>query len=72
MGSAFLCAYAGIQEELRHEGYIDSWLDLLKADKRAIFRASGHARSASEYELNLEQLSKQVILDDSLSMNDDA
>lgn len=66
MGAAFLCAYAGIQGELRHEGYIDSWLGLLKADKRAIFRASGQARSASEYVLNLEQM----VMDDSRCMND--
>ena len=72
MGAAFLCAYTGIQGELRHEGYIDSWLGLLKADKRAIFRASGHARSASEYVLNLEQQLKQAVLDDSLCMNDGA
>lgn len=70
MGAAFLCAYAGIQGELRHEGYIDSWLSLLKADKRAIFRASGHARSASEYVLNLEQQLKQAVMDDSLYMSD--
>lgn len=72
MGAAFLCAYAGIRGELRHEGYIDSWLGLLKADKRAIFRASGHARSASEYVLNLEQQLKQAVLVDSLCMNDGA
>jgi antirestriction protein ArdC len=28
MGAAFLCAYTGIQGELRHEGYIDSWVRL--------------------------------------------
>ena len=72
MGAAFLCAYAGTQGELRHEGYIDSWLSLLKADKRAIFRASGHARSASEYVLNLEHELKQAAVDDSLCMNDGA
>ena len=72
MGAAFLCAYTGIQGELRHEGYIDSWLGLLKADKRAIFRANGQARSASEYVLNLEQQLKQAVLDDSLCMNDGA
>ncbi|MEX5536977.1 zincin-like metallopeptidase domain-containing protein [Pseudomonas syringae] len=70
MGAAFLCAYAGIKGELRHEGYIDSWLSLLKADKRAIFRASGHARSASEYVLNLEQQLKPMVMDDSRCMND--
>lgn len=71
MGAAFLCAYAGIQGELRHEGYIDSWLSLLKADKRAIFRASGQARSASEYLRNLEQQLKPAVLDDSPCMNDE-
>lgn len=55
MGAAFLCAHTGIQGELRHEGYLESWLSLLKADKRAIFRASGQAREASEYLLDLIQ-----------------
>ena len=72
MGAAFLCAYAGIRRELRHEGYIDSWLGLLKADNRAIFRASGQARCASEYVLNLEQQRKQTVMDDSRCMNDGA
>src|SRR5690606_18646464 len=53
MGAAFLCAHAGIEGELRHEGYIDAWLAALKADKKAIFRASGKAREASEYLLAL-------------------
>jgi antirestriction protein ArdC len=72
MGAAFLCAYAGIQGELRHEGYIDSWLGLLKADNRAIFRASGQARCASEYVLNLEQQRKQSGMDGSRCLNDGA
>ncbi|WP_431480443.1 zincin-like metallopeptidase domain-containing protein [Pseudomonas simiae] len=72
MGAAFLCAYAGLQGELRHEGYIDSWLGLLKADNRVIFRASGQARCASEYVLNLERQRKQTRMDDSGCMNDGA
>ncbi len=72
MGAAFLCAYAGIQGELRHEGYINSWLRLFKADRRAIFRASGQARSASEYVLNLEKQLKQVVMDYSRFMNEGA
>ncbi|HFH3285736.1 ArdC family protein [Pseudomonas aeruginosa] len=70
MGAAFLCAHAGIQGELRHEGYLDSWLSLLKADKRAIFRASGLAREASEYLLALAQneaLDKRVDSGEQLS-----
>ena len=70
MGAAFLCAHCGIQGELRHEGYLESWLSLLKADKRAIFRASGQARTASEYVLNLERKWQSAVLDDPLCMND--
>ncbi len=49
LGAAFLCANLGIQGELRHEGYISSWLEVLKQDKRAIFRAASLARKAAEY-----------------------
>ncbi|MNL64289.1 hypothetical protein D3C87_1884890 [compost metagenome] len=54
MGAAFLCALTGTQSELRHEEYLASWLKILKEDKRAIFRASGQAREASEYLLALQ------------------
>ncbi|MFK0033776.1 ArdC family protein [Pseudomonas monteilii] len=54
MGAAFLCALTGTLGELRHEEYLASWLKILKEDKRAIFRASGQAREASEYLLALQ------------------
>lgn len=54
MGAAFLCALTCTQGELRHEEYLASWLKILKEDKRAIFRASGLAREASEYLLALQ------------------
>lgn len=54
MGAAFLCALTGTQGELRHEEYLASWLKILKEDKRAIFRASGQAREASEYLVALQ------------------
>ncbi|WP_437884540.1 ArdC family protein [Pseudomonas sp. LRF_L74] len=60
MGAAFLCAHTGVQGELRHEGYLQSWLDLLREDKRAIFRASGQARTASEYLLALSSSQKAM------------
>lgn len=55
MGAAFLCARAGIQGELRHEGYINSWLKALKSDKKFLFLAGGFAREASEYLINLAE-----------------
>ena len=47
--AAFLCALLGIKGELRHAGYIENWLDLLKHDNRAIFTAASKASQAADY-----------------------
>jgi len=42
LGAAFTCAHLGLSTEPRedHAAYIQSWLKVLKADKRAIFTAT--------------------------------
>jgi antirestriction protein ArdC len=47
--AAFLCAHLGIKGELRHAGYIENWLDLLRHDDRAIFTAASKASQAADY-----------------------
>lgn len=47
--AAFLCQDYGIQGELRHAGYIQSWLKACKDDSRAIFKASALAQKAADY-----------------------
>ncbi len=51
MGAAFLCADLQITPEVRddHASYIDSWLKILKDDKRAVFSAASHASQAVDY-----------------------
>ncbi len=51
LGSAFLSADLGLTPEIRndHSSYIDSWLKVLKQDKRAIFQAATHAQRAVDY-----------------------
>lgn len=51
LGSAFLCAEIGISPEPRidHARYIDSWLKILKNDKRAIFTAAAKASQAATF-----------------------
>lgn len=51
LGSAFLCAELGIslQPRLDHASYLAHWLSVLKADKRAIFTASGKAWAAASF-----------------------
>ncbi|UTC29717.1 DNA primase [Bajunvirus bajun] len=51
LGSAFLCATLGITPEVRedHAAYIQSWLKVLKGDKRFIFTAASLATKAVEH-----------------------
>lgn len=48
LGAAFLCADLGITDEPRrdHAQYLDSWLTVMKADKKAIFSAASKASQA--------------------------
>jgi len=49
MGSAFLCAALGIAPTVRHADYIGSWLEVLREDSRAIFRAANAATKAADW-----------------------
>jgi antirestriction protein ArdC len=49
LGAAFLCAEFGFDGDLRHAGYIATWIELLKADKRAFFTACSRASKAADY-----------------------
>jgi len=49
MGSAFLCASLGIVPTVRHSDYLASWLEVLREDNRAIFRAASAASKAADW-----------------------
>ena len=49
MGAAFLCQDYRIAGELRHAGYIESWLKVLKEDSKAIFKAAALAQKAVDH-----------------------
>lgn len=51
LGAAFTCAHLGLSTEPRadHAQYINSWLKVLKADKRAIFTAASQAQKAADF-----------------------
>lgn len=49
LGAAFLCAEFGIDGDVRNAGYIQTWIGLLKADKRAFFTACSKAQAATDY-----------------------
>jgi antirestriction protein ArdC len=49
LGAAFLCAEFGFNGDVRNAGYIATWIELLKADKRAFFTACSKASQAADY-----------------------
>jgi antirestriction protein ArdC len=59
--AAFVCAHLGLSSEPRpdHAQYIQSWLRVLKADKRAIFTAASKAQQAADFMIqNSRQLAE--------------
>jgi antirestriction protein ArdC len=67
MGAAFLCANAGVDGQLQHAEYLASWLDVLKADKRAIVTAAGAAQKAADYVLSRIGAATVVTDDESIA-----
>jgi antirestriction protein ArdC len=56
LGSCFLAADLGLEPESRedHAAYIQSWLKVLKDDKKFIFTAASFAQRAVEYIASLQ------------------
>ena len=49
MASAFVCASLSIQPTVRHADYLGAWLEVLREDEKAIFRAASLASKAADY-----------------------
>jgi len=49
MASAFVCASLAIVPTVRHADYLGAWLDVLREDARAIFRAASLASKAADF-----------------------
>src|SRR3954454_5644982 len=49
LGAAFLSAEFSFDGDVRNAGYIATWIELLKADKRAFFTACSKASKAADY-----------------------
>lgn len=60
LGASFLCQDHGIDGDLRHAGYIGSWLKALRDDKTAIFKAAALAQKAADYINNLDATAASI------------
>jgi antirestriction protein ArdC len=56
LGAAYLCGVLGLANEPRadHAAYLDSWLKVLKGDKKAIFTAASRSQAAVDYLQSLQ------------------
>src|SRR3546814_2193021 len=48
LASSYLCAALSIVPTVRHADYLGSWLNVLRADNRAIFKAASQASKAAD------------------------
>lgn len=60
MASAFVCASLSIAPTVQHTDYIGSWLEVLREDNRAIFRAASQASKAADFILAFRDAEKTV------------
>ena len=49
LSASFICCHLGFEYSTQHSAYIKDWLEVLKEDKKAIFRASSQAQKATEF-----------------------
>ena len=56
ISASFLCCHLGFRYSTRHSSYVKSWIEVLREDKTAIFRASSLAQKATKFILNLKEL----------------
>ena len=61
LGAAFLSAEFSFDGDVRNAGYIATWIDLLKTDKRAFFTACSKASKAADYLRGLALAESQTV-----------
>ena len=61
MAGAFVCASLGIVPTVRHADYMGSWLEILRADDRAIVRAASAASKASDVILAFQSSAPKAV-----------
>ena len=55
ISASFICCHLGFEYSTQHSAYIKDWLEVLKEDKKAIFKASSQAQKATEFILGNAQ-----------------
>ena len=49
ISASFICCLLGFKYSTQHSAYVKTWMEVLKQDKKAIFKASSQAQKATEF-----------------------
>jgi antirestriction protein ArdC len=55
LGAVFIGGYLGIETEMRHAEYLESWIINLKADPKLLWKSAAQAQKAFDYLLGLQE-----------------
>lgn len=69
LSSAFCCAALGIKPTVRHADYIGAWIETMREDNRAIFRAASQASKAADWLLSFLPADEQPAVDTASSID---
>jgi antirestriction protein ArdC len=61
--AAFVCAALSIKPTVRHADYLGNWLNVLREDNRAIFRAASKASKAADFLLAFRKIEPALLPD---------
>jgi antirestriction protein ArdC len=62
LGSAFLMAGLGLNGINQHAAYLNSWIKILKEDKKAIFVAASAAQKATDFILSANHVESEELM----------
>lgn len=55
LSSMFLSSYLGIESKIRHEAYLENWLQAIKAEPKLLWKSASEAQKVFDYLLSLQQ-----------------
>lgn len=60
LSSMFLSAHLGIESKIRHEAYLQNWLQAIKAEPKLLWKSASEAQKVFDYLLSLQQTDQKA------------
>ena len=60
LSSMFLSSHLGIKSKIRHEAYLENWLQAIKAEPKLLWKSASEAQKVFDYLLGLQQTQQKA------------